>query len=486
MEPHTDDNFWARQDSVHPRHDHPALSSTPIRPQHPDVELLIATPAGKPLYYFAYKGKNRCYPCHTSTCQAYRPDPAISSLCATLSAFQAATNNTVSIIKSARNTLLTHVHDALHIALLARHDPAPMQFLQGLMRIAIAAMYATLSASVSKHLRKHPASRPLLKDVDLFLNAVLLDAITYPQSYVWQRPIALPSRMNTSTRLPLSQLLRRTISYHPNVTHALLFTTGPPLPVRLVASCGPVNNELSPLDVLLLASLPTPCEPSAQSSFRFFPHSSMFHTGVTAFSKMLQLRLHPDHHDTFKHAVGGQFWRPEWTHSPPHTLRVVALCQGDCTKFVNSLEIALDRSLATTHLLIDMELPLFLNHFGVSGFRALVTIHNTNCIGGTVSAFSYQVSMACLTAMRKSADPESAQSLVVTLCSAWRLRVVTWKRVLMLAFDDCVSEDDAIVAARDLFIPWFERFKHIIIPRGERIGIQPRTPLAGLIAPFNS
>lgn len=486
MASRTDDNFWARQDSVHPRHDHPALSSTPIRPKHPHVELLIATPAGKPLFYFAYNGDNHHHPCSASSFQTARPDPAISSLSATLSAFQAATNNTVSIIKSARNTLLTHVHDALHIALLARHNPAPMQFLQALIRIAIATIYATLSASLSKHLREHPSSRPSLKHLDSFLNAVLLDAITHPQSYVLQRSIALPSHTYPSTRLPLSQLLRRVVSRHPKVTHALLFTTGPPLPVRLVASCGPANNELSPIDVLLLSSLPASGEPSLSSSFQFFPHSKMFHVGLTAFSSLLQLRLHPDHHDTFKRAVGGQFWRPEWTHSPPHTLRVIALCQGDATKFVDALEHALDRSFVTTHLLIDMELPLFLNHSGVSGFRALVAIHNANRIGGTVNAFSYQVSMACFAAMRKSRDLQPAQNLTITLCPTWKLRVVSWKRVLMLCFDICVSENDAFAAARNVFIPWFERYKHAIVPHGDRIGIQPPTPLSGIIAPFDS
>lgn len=486
MASHPDDSFWARQDSLHPTNDHPSLPSIPTRPQHPDIELLISTPAGKPLFHFAYNATNRHCPCYTSSFQSSRPASAISSLCATLSAFQAATNNTVSIIKSTHNTLLTHVHDALHVALLARHDPAPIQFLQALMRIAITTVYSTLSASLSEHLRDHPTSRPSFKHVDSVLNTVLLDALSYPMSYVLQRPIALPSHANPPTRLPLSLLLRQIITHHPNISHALLYTSGPPLPVRLVASCAPANKQLSPLDLLLLSSLPDPCQPPLSSSFRFFPHATMFCTGATAFSKMIQLRLHPDHHDTFKRAVGGRFWRPEWSHSPPHTLRVVVLYEGSATQFVHDLEIALDRSFATTQLLIDTELPLFLNHFGILGFRGLVTIHGDSCIGGTVTAFSYQVSMACFTAIRKVNASQSDQNILTTLCPAWKLRIVTWKRVLLICFDSYVSEEDAIVAARKVFIPWFDRYKHTIVPDGDRTVIQPRTPLAGLMAPFQS
>lgn len=482
-----DDSFWLRQDSVSPQNDHPSLSSTPSRPRHPDIELLITTPAGKSLFYFAYNRSNRHHPDFSQCARpSPRPDAAISSLSATLTAFQAATQNTVSVIKTSNNTLLTHVHNALHVALLARHHPAPLQFLQALIRIAIVSICATLSASFSTHLIDHPTSRPSLARAEPLLNAILLDALTHPLSYVLQRPISLPSHVKPSTRISLTRILRQVLIRHENITHILLFTTGPPLPVRLVASCSRANNELSGLDLLLLGALPCPSEPSIVSNIQFFPHSKMFHVGSDVFSKVLFLRLHPDHHDMFKSAVGGRSWRPEWTQASPHTLRLIALGHGDPTSFVNALEETLDRSLIAAELLINMELPLFLNTFGVSGARALITIHKESRIGGTVNAFSYPIAMSCLTALYRARSQKPVQKLLVTSCPTWKLRVVSWYLRYLVCFDMSVPEATALAATENVFVPWLERYQSTIVPEGEHITIHPRTPLAGLMAPFEN
>lgn len=482
-----DQSFWNRQNSVSPQFDHPDMQSTPSRPSHPRFEIFIASSAGKPLFHFAYDNTHPQHP-EFDPSALHRPPASVASLSAALAGFQATTFNRVSITRTATTSLLTHIHDPFHLALLAYQKPAPLPFLQALLRVVVASVQSTMSASLSEHLREKPNSRPSLAPAEPLLNAILLDAVSHPLPYALLKPVVLSSCSPPTTRHQLAQLVSKVLRKHHDVTHAIMFTAGPPFPTRLVATCGPSSSELSPLDMLLIAIIPQ-LDDDGRS---FYPQTHSFRSGTKVFSRLVHLRLHPDHHDAFKSAVGGQTWRPEWTHHPPHTVRLAVLGSSDPTRFFDEVETALDRAPITTHLLVSIERPLRVEPFGVRGARAVLALHDEQRLAGTIAAFSYEIGIATLLTLRRvrmaacSKERQEGERAVIASFSQWDLRVVIWNLRFVVLYDHEVGNDYAIRTTREVFAPRLERCSTMIVPSGEKVLVQPRTPLAGFLAPFVS
>lgn len=488
--------FWKRQNSISAQYDHPQMLSSPSSPTHPHVELFVATPAGKPLYHFAYNGATPTAP------TAARPSASIATLSAALTAFQAKTDGCVTVVQNGSSTLLVHVHDSLHMALLARHQPAPVSFLQALLRAALAAIQSSLSASLLVYLHEHPAARPSFATAEPLLRCVLRDALSHPLPYALVRPVALPSSAHPTTRLHLSQLVRLVLQRHSVFQHVVVWTTGPPFPAQVVTSCSPANAPLTALDVLLLSALPSPADADGDehgdgdvTGRAFYAHAGGFGRKQMAYSRLVHLRLHPDHHDAFKRAVGGQMWRPEWTRSPPHTVRVVALGSAEADdsaakRLFDDMEDALDRTHITTHLLVSLERPFHVAQFGVHGARAVLCLQHGHRLAGTVGAFAYPMSIAVLQALRDARNTQKSHLLdaraSVARVATWAMCVVVWDRRFAVCFDSAVQDEQAVAATREVFAPWLQRYASSIIPEGERVSVHAHTPLAGLLAPFES
>lgn len=494
--------FWERQESMLPQHDHPQMCSNPVRSSHPNIEIFIATAAGKPLYHFAYKNANAQSGSGNekgATQAQGRPAPSITTLSAALTAFQSKTNNRVSVIRTNSASLLFHIHDTFHIALLSRQQPAPLLFQQALLRMALAAIQTALSASLSEYLRERPNARPSFKAAEPLLNSVLLEALTHPLPYALQKPIALPSRTQPTNRQQLSELLRDILQTHSNLKHALLFTVGPPYPVQIVSSVSPSNMALTQLDTLLLGAYPHTAV--GEKGQDYFPQASAFRCGVKVFSRLLHMRLHPDHHDAFKRAVGESDWRPEWTRSPPHTLRIMALGHGSATQFFDDVESALDRALMMTQILMCLEKPFEIEQFGVRDAMAVFYLQDDKRLAATQNAFTYKISIAVLQALANARGSEKKRrderrkfkndgvtdhrGLVLGI-PQWDLRVVIWESRIAVCFKSCVDERNAVLMTRDVFVPAMDRCALSIIPEYERALIHPKTPLSGLMAPFES
>lgn len=503
----SDAAFWVRQESTSPQLDHPRMCSRPARPSHPSFEVFITTPAGKPLYYFAYDETHPAHPRYTAAAVP-RPPASVASLAATLTAYQEATYNRVSLIETGDATTLTLAHSALHVAVVSRHRPSPTPLLHALARLALAASNFILSASLADHLTSRPNSRPSFATVQPLLDAALLDAISHPLPYALVRPVALSSATVPSTRRALADLVASAVRAHPDVSHVVVFTTGPPFPPRVVVSCSPPGEDLSELDILLLgvcSAADSPL-PAGTESRTVYPQAFGFRRGRNASARYFQLRLHSDHYDDFKRAVGGRNWRPEWTQHPPHTVRLVALSSTPDTArhFLDDLEPILDRAAPVTNLLISMERPLCVQSFEAHGVRDIIVIKDKKRLAGSLGSFCYTAAISTLIAMQKATSAASvpaadASNLMVQAPGRkdsrafvmrfprWSLRVVLWDSRFVVLFDLEVSPDDdeAVRVCRDIFVPQLERCLNQIVPTDDRVAIHANTPLAGLLAPFS-
>lgn len=501
----SDAYFWARQNSASSQLDHPQMESSPRRPSHPDFELFIASPAGKPLYYFAYDDTHHEHPCYDQSATP-RPQASITSLSATLTAFQEATFNRVSVINTDLTTYLTFVHNALHVVLVSRQRPAPILFLQAILRLAVVGANFCLSASLGDYLRSRPNARPSFTPVERILNSALLDAIAHPLPYSLLKPVVLSASTTPSNRNQLGQLISDVLLNHTDVSHAIMFTAGPPFPSRLIISCSPVLTELSPLDLLLLSSLPSPDSiGSNPDPVKVYPQAWNFRKGVHVVSRFIQLRLHSDHYETFKRAVGGQMWRPEWTQHPPHTVRLVTLSSSvsSAIECLDDVEQVLDRASAITSLLISMERPLCVQPFGIHGVRDVIVIKDEKRLAGSLGSFCYTAGISTLITLQNARTVSSSltgtskpkdlavlkdKRAFLTRFSKWGLRVILWDSRFVILFDLATADDDeeAVRVCRDIIIPQLDRFVSFIVPVEERTVVHRKTLLAGFLAPFTS
>lgn len=496
--------FWQRQNSRSANHDLPHMTSTPACPSHPQVELVIATSAGKPLFHFVYDSSHPAHPNFHPRSALFRPAAAIPPLSAALTAFLGVTHGRVSNIATSTGTLVALPQDPFHLAVLARHHPAPLSQLRALLRVAHATLLSSMSIEFSYHLKQRPNARPSLDSATPLLRAALLAAITHPLSHALSRVPALPSPTFPAARAEVSILLRAALrtteSTRNNFSHALLFTNGPPHPSRLISSVAPANEELSSVDILLLSVLPHP----PLTSTALYPHALGFARRRTVFSASVDLRVHADLHDAFKKAVGGSNWRPEWAaQASAHSLRLVLLGNADAdpNPVVDALRSVLAQGRANYDVLVAMERPFSLNTFGVSAARAIVVLARKNRLAATTGALDYEPAVAMLTAYalarteRKPAPLGHVDAMVrgdgrgakVVNVEEWDYRVVVWKEEFLIVFDAIVVNDiEAVRLVRNGFVPRLERCAAALIPEKERISVQPATPLAGFLAPFYS
>lgn len=400
------------------------------------------------------------------------------------------------------------MHNVLHVILVCKQTPVPNTLLNALVQTVILGTYFFSSLALDSYLQTNPNARPsFLARISPLLDVVLLDVVSHPLSYALAKPTVLPSTCTPFNRRRLSEVMSNLItdpSFRDVVTYAVMFTSGPPFPCQLVVSCGPIHAALTSHDLLILSCLSThdsqqnrlsQTRTSAQTQHKVYPQAWNFERGFHLVSRHVELRLHPDHYDRFKSAVGGHSWRPEWTHRPPHSVTVSLLTSNvdSAYCFLDQLECRLDRASDVTSLLICMERPLNMHPLSVHGVRDIIVLNARDRVAGTLGAFAYPAAICALMTMQRADSGEMDgktcdSNLFVRTFAKIGLRVVYWRRRIVVLFDlrDSTSDAAAVHVTRNILEPQINRYMRHIIPPDERVVIHARTPLAGFLAPFVS
>lgn len=465
-------------------HDLPEMSSTPLQPATPPLELIICTRAGKPLAHYAYP------PSLTP-----RPFHSILTLAALTVAFHA--QNHISDITTASGRIVFALHKCFLVTAFSQDTHCPIDLLRALLRAALTAVYSTLSRAIISHLQTFPNAdtSTLNPRVIPLLNALLLDVITHPLPHILQKPVTLPVPVSANPN-PIAPMLRSALLKFSSITHALVITASAPFPRCLVAVAAPANCQLTAPDILTLINLP-PLRADAkwQTPTTLFLHSVGFRVAYNTYARSVELRLDPDHYESFKNAVGGADWRPEWTSAGSDIVWILALStqrSDQPEQFLDFVERRLDRSRAARDVIISMEKPWIVDNIhGVADVRryikGVVLIHNHRIVG-TLGAFTHENGIAMLRNVlkRKLASHERAARWKAVHSAQLGLQAVCFEERYLMTVSDCVPLQKIIHVMESAVVPWLKKFTEYLLPEQDRVTVQPATPLSGFLAPFDS
>jgi hypothetical protein len=382
-----DDGFWRVQHTV------PALTVATAPKPMPYVELLVASPAGKPVLHFIH-GLLPAAGARTEV-PYDRPNLEVQSLCAASAAFAGVAPEVRSIITPGGVVFFASTH-ALHVTAAAADPTFPVPVLASLARLAVAFLALCLSANLVVTLTARPNFdlAPHIAPFRSHLDTLLSHALAHPLPYASLSPPSLPCPTSPSSRADIVDIVRCALAQPPALaTHALLVTASPPFPRKLIAVAAPSAAPLTPLDTLILASLP-PADPSdsiglpatscLSRSSRVYLQSTGHSQASVVSMTAVDLRLNPDDYDTFQAAVGGRDWRPEWESAGGDVVWVIVVARlplfstsassssaASCPAVIDALlqaqkaaaqsaaaiQSSLDMSRATRDLIVAMERP---------------------------------------------------------------------------------------------------------------------------------
>lgn len=496
-----DTHFWTRMNRSDSAADLPHMAAVPRPPPDlPSIELIVATPAGKPLLHFSYACDNAA--AHAPS----RPRQQLVSLSAACVAFQGATRDAVHSVASPAGVFVSMHVQSFHIVASSSDRSTPIHFLIALVRLAVASLNAVLSASFADVLLSRPntdAGR-ILDEVDAFLQTVLLNAITYPVPYAFVSAATLPCPTAPRSRSRVTRILRDILAESPlTTTHALLFTASPPLPRLLIAAASTANHQLTPLDILLLTCFaPHDTDKQPPEVQRVFLQTYGFRRASYVSLRNVHLRLDPDDFDTFKSAVGGTSWRPEWGSAGGDVVWILVVSRGPrdvrdaANTFLDTVENKLDRSTAVRDVMIAMERPWTLRDLpetmrlsDVAAVRAMLLFDKSR-VAGALGSFTHHVGLAVIKAIFQPTEQRQAHSrdedLYSTHCTRSNLIVVVWRRSIVVCIDDSMSRQRALAVCAHQIVPWLQKCLRSLLPQHERVTVPHPTPLAHLLSPFDS
>lgn len=369
------------------------------------------------------------------------------------------------------------------------------------------AVYMTLSSAFDKFLSLHAnadVAEETIKPAYLLAKSALDDALAHPLPYCLA-PLSLPCPTGPSFRIGITELLRQALCKCKEVKYALLFTASPPYPRKLIATGAYTNMQMSALDVNMLMSLvPSRCNERSYTLERVYLQSERFEKACGIVARSMELRLQPENFETFRTAVGGSSWRPEWNTGGGGVVWVMALvkrgAEATGKQFLYCVEEMLDHKSMTRDLMVCMERPWTLADMQIElkvwvqeSVRAVVFIGKRR-ITGTVGSFAYREGlqvMRCLAEwetkdMRVGArDVERGTDWLVVEFEKEKGFVVLWEGCFGVCFDHQVNVEEAKEAVRSKLVPWMKRFKDSLLPHDQVI-LPPPTHLAGILAPFQT
>lgn len=367
-----DDAFWERMNRVDSDADLPSMAISASHPHDmPYVELLVATPAGKPVFHFQHGHIPDRFMRHAEPEQKPEPMPSTFparllrgwsqslrsvtpskrprrrvsredsldstdepiefvrppaqtlSLCAASVAFAAVAPDVQTITTRAGTIFLAATH-SLHVSVASAEPTFPRAALASLARLTIAFLSASLSAGIVVTLseRPHFDLTPHMAPFRAPLSALLRHALAHPLPYACLTPTVLPSTIAQPLRAHMARGVRATLRRSdPLVSHALLLTASPPFPRRIILSAAPASAKLTELDLFVLSTLLPEdfkeVKAAANGIQDILPRRVFLqctrHTQAYALHAVhCQLRLQAEDFEMFEAAVGGDKWRPEW------------------------------------------------------------------------------------------------------------------------------------------------------------------------------
>lgn len=396
---------------------------------------------------------------------------------------------------------------AIHAVVSAQDPQIPVSYLRALVRIALHAVYMTLSSAFGDFLSKRAnadVAEEFIDPTHLLAQCALNDALAHPLPYCLA-PLPLHCPTGPSFRAGVIEILRQAlVRWKEAVKYALVFTASPPYPRKLIATGGHANKRMSPMDVNMLMSLVPGSRNERMGTLeRVYLQSERFEKACSIVARPVELRLQPEDFETFRTAVGGTTWRPEWNTAGGDVVWVMALVKRGAEtvgeQFLDLVEEQLDRQIVTRDLMVCMERPWTLADMHVAmketvreGVRAIVFIGGRR-ITGTVGSFAYREGlqvMRCLGEWEtkdmkvEAGDVERGRDWLVIKFERDRGFVVLWKGRFAACFDGRVDVEEAKRAVGSQLVPWMKRFKSSLLPEHEHAYIPPQTPLAGILAPF--
>lgn len=522
----------------------PAADLAPVRAPHPApdpmpyVEVLVATPAGKPVLHYAHGLAPAPAPAHTP----FRRPPAEQRSLAAASVAYAAVASDVRCVRTASGAVYFAATHQLHVVVAAADRAFPEPVLAALARLSVGFLAAVLSANLmtTLHDRPHVDVAPHLAPMLPRLYTLLDRALTHPLPYAALVPPSLPCPTSPGSRSALGDLLRDAIGRAPAcVSHALLVTASAPFPRKLVTIAAPSAAPLTPLDLLILMSLlpdetdvrggstavsadtaakadessdatATSRDNSASSlPARVFLQSTAHSTPYTFIAERVELRLKSDDYEMFEAAVGGSGWRPEWGASGGDVVWAVALAKTSSSQHAAShgracvarIATALDESRAARDLIVAMERPWTVRDVPqlrkdaalLRATRGIVVLSADRC-AATVGACDHALGMAFALALSASGwaaiRPEDRgverrrEDVWRVVDSARGVQIIGHRRQLLVAFDVETAEKVARTMFVDSLVPWEARYRASLLSEFDRVLLPARTMFGHLLAPF--
>lgn len=508
---------WTENSQLDPASDLKPASTTssPHPPPCSFVELLIASPAGKPVAHFTH-GHAR----HDPSTPFTRAPAERAALAATAVAFAAVAPDvrTISTPEGAVYFASTH---SLHVAVVSAEPSLPESVLASLARLAVAFLTAVLSANLVTTLRDRPGF-DITSHLDPFmphLHSLLSRALAHPFPYAALAPVSLPCPTSPTSRSALGELLGDAVQKSSRtVTHALLVTACAPYPRKIVAVAEPSAAQLTPLDLLVLTSMlpdetsppsprvSAPTTPSPPLPSRYFLQTNGHAVPYAISFLAVELRLRPDDYESFEAIVGtGNNWRPEWGASGGDVVWAVVLANASrrgaeaeaaATSCAKLAAAALKISRASRDLIIAMERPWFVSDvpaLGVDtvmrqGVRGVVVLSQRRC-AATVGACEGVLGAALAFGLERSGWASlkatgSGNSLWHVVDEVRGFRVVGMKRRILVLVERSVG----LTAALDCFVqsilPWEERYRASLLSGCDRTLLPSRTMFGSFLAPF--
>jgi hypothetical protein len=321
-----DDHFWQRMESLDSSLDLPEMTASMSVPRDmPFVELVVSTPAGKPIHHFSHGH----IPADGTVDAFRRPHQDVLSLCAMAVAFAGICPD-VSHVRTPVGVMFFASTHCLHLAVAAADSEYSIPVLASLARLTVAFLAALFSTNLATTLSSRPNIdvSPYLDPYRFQLDNLLKKALAHPLPYATLSPASLPCPTSPTSRSSIVELLRSSIARaSPLVSFGIIFTTSPPLPRKLVAIAAPFSHPLTSLDICFLTSIPhekvssdwsSSTSDSDPSHFqaqmeRIFLQCTGHSVPYVVSHDFVELRLQADDYEAFNAAVGGVNWRPEWT-----------------------------------------------------------------------------------------------------------------------------------------------------------------------------
>lgn len=534
---HSDDAFWKRMDSKCSSTDLPEMARSDSKPHAmPRVELLVATPAGKPAFHYTH-GQCPRQVLEEQNDVTFERDPQhVLSLCATAVAFAAVAPQVHSVVTRGGVLFFASSH-SLYITVSAANPRFPVPILAGLARLVVAFFATTFSARFAKALVMRPNFDllPLITPVRDHLTKLIDRALAHPFLYFSVLVPSLPCPTMPSSRQGIASMLRtELLRASPAVTHAIVMTATPPFPRKLITVAAPSTAPLTPLDKVILASLPP--DDFRQSKLnlpqRLYLQSSEYDKPSVLAILPVSLRLHADDYKMFETAVGGSSWRPEWGSSGGDVVWIMVIASMStlaeqsqhvslATDCAEAIERGLCASRAIRDIIVAMERPWVVSDIPrlaeqeshkmvqaivvMSGDRIAATMGATEHKSGIIftnalhaSGWISRENVIEIPGHRNvfrhvaiSGCSTTSNTLGCTRQKVWRYaqdgrQVYGLKSDVMVLFDGSLSRSRASFIFVDIILPWANRYHRSIFSEFDRVDLPPNTMFRNLFAPFPS